>query len=521
MKTLLIVSGLCAIVLLAACGGNTAPPAPTREPIAANAQQQPTVPPAPTAAARPSATPSPSTSTTLPKLTAAPLATSIPTLAAPAATARLIAPVADGLLLVSADGQHTQTITEAVPTLGRRLDEGLAPHGGLVAFVSGDSPTTPDREGSGPLMLNLLNVNDGSFKPIAPLFSPEVDQAIRAASNTFERNAAVEAGIAVADMSNTLAWSPDGRYLAFIAASDGPSSDVYSYDRESGKINRLTDGPNQAARLFWSPDSRWVVHEEVESFGTGAGYNVKAVWAAAPDGSGTRKLYDATSSGDEVFVTWVAPDTFLVYSWSASGLQNVRLINLNTGTAQRVGPVFPVQAFAFDPQSQAQLYTVDDFTAKQNGLSGGLYLATPALDQPQLIAPGDWYSVEWLPNAQLFLAHGPQGIISVAPDGTLKNYTTEKSTILIDSPDGAWLLARGDGNFSGPIGLRLYTRDGNLAREITSDSVSFATWSPDSSGVFYLANGTLYHVATPNGEPAVAAANMISAEASSYGWVQP
>jgi len=502
------------LILLAACGSAPATPLapPTIAPV--SAQQ------IPTATTPPTRVPTETASTSAPQ----PEAT--PTAVVPASAAKtvddgpqLIVPNANALQSYSADGQHLQTFNQAQLSLGRNLSDGIAPSGGQVAFISGDNPMTPEREGSGPLQLNLLDMRTGSQKPIAPLFSPEMEQAITAAAATFDRTAATEAGIAVAENSGTLAWSPDGRYLAFIAASDGPSSDVYSYDRESGTINRLTDGPNQAARLFWSPDSQWIVHEEVESFGTGAGWNVKAVWAAAPDGSGNRKLYDAATSGDEVFVEWVSPETFLVYSWTAIGLQNIRLVNLATGEAQRSGPEFPVQAYAVDPQSQTQLVVVDDTTAQQNSLTGGLYLDTPGAP-PQQVAPGNWYNVRWLPHAQLFFAKGESGVISVAPDGTSAAYVGE-GALPIDSPDGAWLLAWGDGNFTSPIGLRLYTPDGELKRGITRDPVTLATWSPDSTGVFYVSGGKLTYAAIPNGNPELIDANTTATETGSLGWVMP
>jgi hypothetical protein len=295
---------------------------------------------------------------------------------------------------------------------------------------------------------------------------------------------------------------------------------VYSYDRETGKINRLTDGLNQAANLFWSPDSQWIMHEEVESFGTGAGWNVKTVWAAAPDGSGNRKLYDAAeASGGENFVDWVSPDTFLVDSWTVMGLQNIRLVKLNTGEAQRIGPNFPVQALAFDPKTQTQLTAVDRDTARQNNLQGGLYLASP-LNQPRLVAPGNWYDVRWMPHAQVFFAKGEDGVISVALDGKTTEYSGEGASP-IDSPDGAWLLAWGDGNFTSPIGLRLYTTDGELRRAITKDAVTLATWSPDSTGVFYVSGGKLTYAAIPNGNPEVIDANTTATETGSLGWAMP
>ncbi|NTU66016.1 MAG: hypothetical protein HGB05_22080, partial [Chloroflexi bacterium] len=344
-----IISSVLLLTLLAACGA--APAAPLAPPTLTSTSVSASAGPIPAATALAASAP------TTPELTPLFQPGSTPDMPVPepsvdiTAGPWLIVSNARGLQSFSADGTLAQTFDRAQLSLGRQLEGGIAPTGGSVAFIGGDNPMTPDREGSGPLTLNLLNVVDGTFKPVTPLFVPEMEEAIRSAILTGDRTDAVEAGIAVAENSDTLAWSPDGRYLAFIAAIDGPSSDVYSYDRESGTINRLTDGPHQAARLFWSPDSQWIIHEEVENFGTGAGWNVKAVWAAAPDGSGTRKLYDTEWSGDEVFVDWIAPDVFIVYTWSPLGLQDVRVFNLSKDEAQRIGPDFPVQAYAVEATS--------------------------------------------------------------------------------------------------------------------------------------------------------------------------
>ena len=509
---------------LTACGAPSAPAsAPTALPVDASPTQ---VQPLPTVTTAPSVTPvsTATAATALP--TAQP---EKPTVVVPAAPAsgnggihfdfpQLIFPTSNGLMTVAADGTNQHPFSDAQPVIAHQLQDGMAPVGGWVAFTSGDNPMTPDPEGSGPLTLNLLNVVDGTLTPITPLFAPEMEEAIKSANLTGDRNDAVEAGIAVLENSDTLKWSPDGRYLAFIAAIDGPSSDVYSYDRETGQINRLTDGLNQAARLFWSPDSQWIIHEEVESFGTGAGWNVKAVWAAAPDGNTTRKLYDTEWSGDEVFVEWLAPDAFIVYTWSPVGLQDARVFNLSKEEAQRIGPDFPVQAYAVDATSQTQLLIVDEYTARENNMQGGLFLKLSS-EQPQLVAPGNWYDVRWLPQAQVFFAKGEGGVISVALDGTTQEYSDEEA-LPIDSPDGAWLLAWGDGNYTSPIGLRLYTPDGELTRTITSDSVAFATWSPDATGVFYQSEGQLYFAEIPNGEPQLIG-DSTARELSNIGWVKP
>ena len=76
------------------------------------------------------------------------------------------------------------------------------------------------------------------------------------------------------------------------------------------------------------------------------------------------------------------------------------------------------------------------------------------------------------------------------------------------------------GTYTSPIGLRLYTPDGELKRTITSDSVAFATWSPDATGVFYQSDGQMYFVEIPNGEPELMG-ETTAGELSNIGWVKP
>jgi Tol biopolymer transport system component len=57
---------------------------------------------------------------------------------------------------------------------------------------------------------------------------------------------------------DTLAWSPDGRHLAFTGALDGPSADVYLYDTTTDRVRRLTS--DKAHELIWLPDSSGLVY---------------------------------------------------------------------------------------------------------------------------------------------------------------------------------------------------------------------------------------------------------------------
>jgi dipeptidyl aminopeptidase/acylaminoacyl peptidase len=50
-------------------------------------------------------------------------------------------------------------------------------------------------------------------------------------------------------------FSPDGRYLAFLAGREGKHTQVYLMDRRGGEAVKLTDYPASVSDLAWSPDS--------------------------------------------------------------------------------------------------------------------------------------------------------------------------------------------------------------------------------------------------------------------------
>ncbi|HZY41297.1 MAG TPA: hypothetical protein VFF59_04765, partial [Anaerolineae bacterium] len=382
-----------------------------------------------------------------------------------------------GVVAANSDGSGQQLITDQPIFRGDLPDGASAANGWLALRIGAQSLAdlgTPDQT----VMLTLVHLPDGQLKPIGPLFSPEMQQAIAAAG--FDRNDAIEAGIAIVENRDTLKWSPNGRYLAFIAALDGPSSDVYSYEMQTGQINRLTDGLNQAANLSWSPDSRWIVHEEVESFGTGAGWNAKAVWAAAPDGSQTKKVYDAPqSSGGEQIIGWSAPDTFIVYTWQASGPLSPRLINVNTGAA-----------------------------------------APLTLD---MLKQGEWEHLVWATAAQrLFVTTFEQGVSGTTLDNQLTRQFAGEVFVPVVSPDGQQLAFWGNSQYGQQRdGVRVYALNGDLIREVTTDAADFVTWQPDGAALFYLSDGTLYAAQLPNGQPMPIDQGAQFSTEGGLGWVQP
>jgi hypothetical protein len=110
------------------------------------------------------------------------------------------------------------------------------------------------------------------------------------------------------------AWSPNGRYLAFTAAIDGPTTDLYIYDTLVDQIRRLTDGLDMAIHPEWSQDSKWIIHRG--DYGSAEGCTESGTWAAAVDGSEVKRL----DPGKCFEITqWTGPETFEVIVPSSTG----------------------------------------------------------------------------------------------------------------------------------------------------------------------------------------------------------
>lgn len=54
-------------------------------------------------------------------------------------------------------------------------------------------------------------------------------------------------------------WSPDGKYLSFIATREGTTSQVWLLDRRGGEGKKLTDTKGDLTSFSWSPDGRKLV----------------------------------------------------------------------------------------------------------------------------------------------------------------------------------------------------------------------------------------------------------------------
>ena len=70
-------------------------------------------------------------------------------------------------------------------------------------------------------------------------------------------------------------WSPDGKYISFVASRNGASSQVWLLDRRGGEGVKLTDLKGDLNSYSWSPDSKKLVVVMKDPLDTGKGKTPK------------------------------------------------------------------------------------------------------------------------------------------------------------------------------------------------------------------------------------------------------
>jgi WD40 repeat protein len=393
----------------------------------------------------------------------------------------------NNLYLVGAN-QTTPINSEKVVAPGD-LEAMIAPKGGYVAFV-----TSADPSAISGLNLNIYNLTSKKMEKVIALTSAKTEPK----PNAGPGDPALEAVRSITEF-NSLAWSPDGRRLAFIGVQDGPSSDLYMYALDTQKVTRLTDGPSQGFSPSWSPDGKYIVQFGATSFGTGAGISMAGVWATQADTGISTSLYPTTSSG-EIELGWANANTTLVYSFNAMcGYYNLRAVSLQPLKVTTVfGGCF--NATAFDPASGSIVLGITqgqaDLCNCGKKVDSGLYLVK--LDGSlKRLNSADVRSVAYLKNAGAAWGYADnQGGIAYSLAGKALTLPAglPSGTPFVSAGGKAWAWTAG--SIDKKPGVWVGAPDGNVTK--VSDLPSgAATWTQDGSALLFLSNTSLYAAPAP------------------------
>jgi WD40 repeat protein len=290
-------------------------------------------------------------------------------------------------------------------------------------------------------------------------------------------------------------WSPNGRYLAFPAMLDGPSSDLYVYDIQNGNIRRLTTGPDDVGTIWWSPDGSQIImgeiHENYYPY-------TSSLWVVSLSSGDVRLLYSLDENPyPKGLLGWLDDKRFIGYYGTtlADALDlpasNLSVVDISSGEVTTLFNGSFMAAILDAPHETVAFLTYDE-EPKEGFVGAGLYLVSASQPQLRHLEGGNFLT--WNADRALFVTDIP------CEDNTAGrkafNYREEWQCVYpriqpesLSSPDGTWQVSLEDGFW--------LERSNHEAIQISKQTPTQIIWRKDSGGLFFIENLILYYTPLP------------------------
>lgn len=130
-------------------------------------------------------------------------------------------------------------------------------------------------------------------------------------------------------------WSPNGELIAITAnfdkasqgVADGGTSQLYVISEDGSELDQLTRSESLKSDAAWSPDGRWIAYvEEVDS--------TSAIFLIRPDGTGRRLL--VSHSSENIDPTWHPEGRRVIFVTDRHGHLDLYAINPDGSGEQRL-----------------------------------------------------------------------------------------------------------------------------------------------------------------------------------------
>ena len=244
------------------------------------------------------------------------------------------------------------------------------------------------------------------------------------------------------ELSSLPAWSPDGRWIAFVGMGDDANADVYVVGADGRGKRRLTRHPAVEGNPAWSPDGRKIAFTR-----RGPGFQIHT-YVMDPDGSDQRRL--TRNGGIHFSVAWSPNGQKLLFE---------RPNSRHAGSA----------AAAARGEWPEELYIMNADGGGQRRLT-----RNPARDGGPVWSPDGRQIVftRWAERQQIWVMNS---------DGSgQRNLTPARTVSFVPalSPDGRKIAFAGGSRVAFPNGIIVMNADGSKQRRLTQTG-SFPAWSPD------------------------------------------
>jgi len=347
---------------------------------------------------------------------------------------------------VNAGEAITFYINDPVPT-------GTFLHGQYLITVQYASTDTARSIWHEPTNLSLWELPSARLIAETPLLS-------EAATNALTENQTLSVLFAIQNM----AWSPDAHYLAFAAALDDATSDIYLLDTQDGSIRRAIDGPLETFPIEWSPDGNWLLYGSAETFYVECECP-EEIWLYNLADNSTRHLYDSGAFRESV-LGWLDEEWVITVSNAfEANDSNPRKINLFTGEVV----LLDEDSFGVDAYSPNGFLILNRTPAMwtPDGFDTTLFTAIDvrANTRTEFHIPSDGSQLVWIGGPMgLFATHDRINrylfdhtgtILYTFPYGEFHGHpqlAPNRQWILVDTPDG-WDIYSTDGTLLADLNL--------------------------------------------------------------------
>lgn len=248
----------------------------------------------------------------------------------------------DEIYVMDADGSHTTNLSNH-PAIDANLS--WAARDSRILFVS-DRTGQPERyavnaDGSGLTRLERTNVPIGFLSPDGKqiAYSAPTDAAVQPPTGEdVPRDLYVIDidGSHLVNLTNSpaddwgLAWSPDGRRLAFRSSSTplARGKDLYSVNVDGSGLTKLASSPGDVWDPVWSPDGSHIVFAAEHDVAGG-----QDIYVVRPEGAGLTRL---TSGLGDHSPAWSPDGARIVFVSRRDGSDEVYVMNVGGSGQTRI-----------------------------------------------------------------------------------------------------------------------------------------------------------------------------------------
>jgi WD40 repeat protein len=384
-------------------------------------------------------------------------------------------------------------------------------------------------QGTSDLTLNLLDLMTGEEQVVTPLLSEDYpNNFVEAEERLNDPDVTAQSlyDAFISGITEAVAWSPDGRYLAFAGQMDGLSSDLYVYDVNERTIRRLSSGDQEMQWIEWSPDGKWILHSSVFSVGMGMTFDI---YAASLESSSipylsTNIMYDGVES-------WLNSHQYIENDGeNGPGNYGLRLVDIDTGKIIRLWDG-SFLSYGFEPDGKWLIVNAvsadsspKSYTGDDPNFSPGPYLINlETLEKTKIEFPSNVNSLDYavipfdLGDQIFILMGGRSDSYFLSENLDLTPLELQHAEISV-SPDREYWAAVTDRE------AKIFSADNTLitssALPLPNSFVGDVTWRPDSSGLFLVSETYILSMDVPAGDIKVIETDLINDNYNlAYRWI--